>query len=254
MDTLGFPILGTVPEMSAKDLNASIRKRNQILRPKDKNDKTIKRSITQKPIKSLGGRKNGTNTETKTTQNHAVSLITLTNPSSPIAEQYRTIRTNIQFSSAAGQQIKTIVVTSSGPGEGKSTTAANIAVVFAKSGQRVLLVDADLRKPVIHKTFQLDNASGLSTVLSSSESLAESIQRTPVENLSILPSGPKPPNPSEMLSSPRMDQILAEARQLFDVVIFDMPPVVAVTDAQIMSSKRMVPYWLYVKIRHVKNH
>ena len=81
----------------------------------------------------------------KTTQNHAVSLITLTNPSSPIAEQYRTIRTNIQFASAAGQQIKTIVVTSSGPGEGKSTTAANISVVFAKSGQRVLLVDADLR-------------------------------------------------------------------------------------------------------------
>ena len=173
----------------------------------------------------------------KAAQTHAVSLITLTNPSSPIAEQYRTIRTNIQFASAAGQQIKTIVVTSSGPGEGKSTTSANIAVVFAKSGQRVLLVDADLRKPVVHKTFQLNNASGLSTALSSSGSVADVIQRTPVENLSILPSGPKPPNPSELLSSPRMDQVLAEARQLFDVVIFDMPPVVAVTDAQIMSSK-----------------
>ena len=173
----------------------------------------------------------------KATQTHAVSLVTLTNPSSPIAEQYRTIRTNIQFASAAGQQIKTIVVTSSGPEEGKSTTAANIAVVFAKSGQRVLLVDADLRKPVIYKTFKLNNASGLSTVLNSSGSVADEIQRTPVDNLSILPSGPKPPNPSELLSSPRMDQILAEARQLFDVVIFDMPPVVAVTDAQIMSSK-----------------
>ncbi|HAQ1074450.1 TPA: CpsD/CapB family tyrosine-protein kinase [Enterococcus faecium] len=174
----------------------------------------------------------------KAAQTHAVSLITLTNPSSPIAEQYRTIRTNIQFASAAGQQIKTIVVTSSGPGEGKSTTAANIAVVFAKSGQRVLLVDADLRKPVVfYKTFQLNNASGLSTALSSSGSVADVIQRTPVENLSILPSGPKPPNPSELLSSPRMDQILSEARQLFDVVIFDMPPVVAVTDAQIMSLK-----------------
>ena len=91
----------------------------------------------------------------KAAQTHAVSLITLTNPSSPIAEQYRTIRTNIQFASAAGQQIKTIVVTSSGPREGKSTTAANIAVVFAKSGQRVLLVDADLRKPVVYKTFQV---------------------------------------------------------------------------------------------------
>ena len=141
----------------------------------------------------------------KAAQTHAVSLITLTNPSSPIAEQYRTIRTNIQFASAAGQ--------------------------------RVLLVDADLRKPVVYKTFQLNNASGLSTALSSSGSVADVIQRTPVENLSILPSGPKPPNPSELLSSPRMDQILSEARQLFDVVIFDMPPVVAVTDAQIMSSK-----------------
>ena len=127
----------------------------------------------------------------KATQTHAVSLVTLTNPSSPIAEQYRTIRTNIQFASAAGQQIKTIVVTSSGPEEGKSTTAANIAVVFAKSGQRVLLVDADLRKPVIYKTFKLNNASGLSTVLSSSGSVADEIQRTPVDNLSILPSGPK---------------------------------------------------------------
>ncbi|EPP7189350.1 CpsD/CapB family tyrosine-protein kinase, partial [Enterococcus hirae] len=142
----------------------------------------------------------------KATQTHAVSLVTLTNPSSLIAEQYRTIRTNIQFASAAGQQIKTIVVTSSGPEEGKSTTAANIAVVFAKSGQRVLLVDADLRKPVIYKTFKLNNASGLSTVLSSSGSVADEIQRTPVDNLSILPSGPKPPNPSELLSSPRMDQ------------------------------------------------
>ncbi|WP_142661115.1 CpsD/CapB family tyrosine-protein kinase, partial [Enterococcus faecium] len=117
----------------------------------------------------------------KAAQTHAVSLITLTNPSSPIAEQYRTIRTNIQFASAAGQQIKTIVVTSSGPGEGKSTTAANIAVVFAKSGQRVLLVDADLRKPVVYKTFQLSNASGLSTALSSSGSVADVIQRTPAE-------------------------------------------------------------------------
>ncbi len=234
-DALGFPILGTVPEMSAKELNAGIRKKEQLLH--DQKLQTINSPITQKPLKSLGGRKMARTQKQKAAQTHAVSLITLTNPSSPIAEQYRTIRTNIQFASAAGQQIKTIVVTSSGPGEGKSTTAANIAVVFAKSGQRVLLVDADLRKPVVYKTFQLNNARGLSTALSSSGSVADVIQRTPVENLSILPSGPKPPNPSELLSSPRMDQILDEARQLFDVVIFDMPPVVAVTDAQIMSSK-----------------
>ncbi|EPI00965.1 capsular exopolysaccharide family protein [Enterococcus faecalis 13-SD-W-01] len=173
----------------------------------------------------------------KTPQTQAVSLITLTNPSSPVAEQYRTIRTNIQFASPGGQQIKTIVVTSSGPGEGKSTTAANMAVVFAQSGQRVLLVDADLRKPVLYKTFKLTNISGLSTILSTAGNIADEVQKTPIENLSVLPSGPKPPNPSELLNSPRMNQLLAEAKDLYDVIIFDMPPVVAVTDAQIMASK-----------------
>ncbi|HGF7813118.1 TPA: CpsD/CapB family tyrosine-protein kinase [Enterococcus faecium] len=173
----------------------------------------------------------------KAIQTHAINLITLTSPSSPIAEQYRMIRTNIQFTSTDGQQIKTIVVTSADPGEGKSITAANIAIVFSKSNQKVLLVDADLRNPVIYKTFQLNNDSGLSTALCSSESIANVIQQTPVENLSILPSGPKPANPAELLNSPKMEQIIAETKQLFDIVIFDVPPIVPVTDAQIMSSK-----------------
>lgn len=171
------------------------------------------------------------------TQTHAVSLITLIDPSSPISEQYRTIRTNIQFASSADKQIKTIVVTSSGPGEGKSTTSANLAVVFAKSGQRVLLVDADMRKPTVYKTFSLNNASGLSTVLSTSTSVLEAAQKMVIDNLSVLTSGPKPPNPSELLGSARMNQVMEEAKNLYDVVIFDMPPVVAVTDAQIMASK-----------------
>ena len=171
------------------------------------------------------------------TQTHAVSLITLIDPSSPISEQYRTIRTNIQFASSADKQIKTIVVTSSGPGEGKSTTSANLAVVIAKSGQRVLLVDADMRKPTVYKTFSLNNASGLSTVLSTSTSVLEAAQKTVIDNLSVLTSGPKPPNPSELLGSARMNQVMEEAKNLYDVVMFDMPPVVAVTDAQIMASK-----------------
>ncbi|MDV7688410.1 CpsD/CapB family tyrosine-protein kinase [Enterococcus casseliflavus] len=171
------------------------------------------------------------------TETHAVSLITLVDPSSPISEQYRTIRTNIQFASSADKQIKTIVVTSSGPGEGKSITSANLAVVFAKSGQRVLLVDADMRKPTVYKTFSLNNASGLSTVLSTSTSVLEAAQKTVIDNLSVLTSGPKPPNPSELLGSARMNQVMEEAKNLYDVVIFDMPPVVAVTDAQIMASK-----------------
>ncbi|WP_303218936.1 CpsD/CapB family tyrosine-protein kinase [Enterococcus asini] len=166
----------------------------------------------------------------------AVSLITIADKSSPIAEQYRTIRTNIQFASA-DRKIQTIVVTSSGPSEGKSTTAANIAVVFANSGQRVLLVDADMRKPTIHKTFGLTNEVGLSKVLSSNNSVLEMSRPSMVDNLFILTSGPKPPNPSELLGSTRMDQVIEEARHLYDVIIFDMPPVVTVTDAQIMASK-----------------
>lgn len=167
----------------------------------------------------------------------AVSLITIADKTSPIAEQYRTIRTNIQFASA-DKKIQTIVVTSSGPSEGKSTTSANIAVVFANSGQRVLLVDADMRKPTVHKTFGLTNDKGLSMVLSSNNSVLEMARPSGiVENMSILTSGPKPPNPSELLGSARMNQVIEEARHLYDVVIFDMPPVVTVTDAQIMASK-----------------
>lgn len=175
--------------------------------------------------------------ERKTTQSSPVSLVSLIDPSSPVAEQYRTIRTNIQFASSADQRVKTLVVTSSGPSEGKSLTSANLAVVFAQAEQKVLLVDADMRKPTIHKTFQLSNEAGLSTVLSTGVSPEEMAQKTTVENFSILTSGPKPPNPSELLGSAKMTQIMEEARNLFDIVIFDMPPVVTVTDAQIMSSK-----------------
>lgn len=167
----------------------------------------------------------------------AVGLITLTNPTSPVSEQYRTIRTNLQFASAVDQKLHTLVVTSSGPSEGKSTTSANLAVVFAKAGQKVLLVDADMRKPTVFKTFQLDNTFGLSTILSTNKNLAQVVQKTMVKNLSVLTSGPKPPNPSELLGSKRMNQIITAMKQSYDFIIFDMPPVATVTDAQIMASK-----------------
>ncbi|MFV0557797.1 MAG: CpsD/CapB family tyrosine-protein kinase [Enterococcus sp.] len=167
---------------------------------------------------------------------NGVSLVTLVDSSSPVAEQYRTIRTNIQYSSV-GQKVQTLVVTSSVSNEGKSTTSANLAIVFAKAGQKVLLVDADMRKPTLFKTFNLINSIGLSTLLSSPTSILEATQETAVENLSVLTSGPKPPNPSELLGSGRMEQIIAEAQTMYDIIIFDMPPIVAVTDAQIMASK-----------------
>lgn len=166
----------------------------------------------------------------------AVSLVTLADKASPVAEQYRTIRTNIQFASAS-RKMQTVVVTSAGSGEGKSTTTANLAVVLADSGQRVLLVDADMRKATIHKTFHLANDTGLSLYLSSNQQIEAVVQPTSIANLSILTAGPKPPNPSELLGSKRMDQFLEDVCRLYDVILFDMPPVVAVTDAQIMASK-----------------
>ena len=167
----------------------------------------------------------------------AVSLITLADHKSPVSEQYRTIRTNIQFS-MVDSNLKTIVVTSSGPGEGKSASSANLAVVFADTGLRVLLVDADLRKPTVAKTFALKNTQGFSNLLVERESnVREFTQSSGVKNLSILTSGPKPPNPSELLGSKRMNDVISQMEEEFDLIIFDMPPVVAVTDAQIMSSK-----------------
>ncbi|MGM9988822.1 MAG: CpsD/CapB family tyrosine-protein kinase [Bacillaceae bacterium] len=164
------------------------------------------------------------------------SLITHVQPKAVISEQYRNVRTNIQFSSV-DEDIKSLLVTSSGPSEGKSTTASNMAVVFAQQGKRVLLIDADLRKPTDHYTFKVENLYGLSTVLTKQKLLNECIQPTYVKNLSILTSGPIPPNPSELLVSRRMERLIEEAKTQFDIVIFDTPPVLAVADAQILANK-----------------
>lgn len=161
--------------------------------------------------------------------------MTKTNPKSPISEQYRTIRTNIQFASV-DEEIHTLMVTSSLPGEGKSTTAANLAVVFAQQGKRVLLVDADLRKPTMHYTFRLMNTTGLTNVLTRQISLTKAIQPTEEEKLDILVSGPIPPNPAELLSSRAMKEFLSDAQNDYDLVIFDTPPVLAVTDAQVLGN------------------
>lgn len=164
------------------------------------------------------------------------SLISLKQPKSPISEQYRTIRTNIQFSSV-DREIRSIVVSSTGPGEGKSTTAANLAVVFAQQGKRVLLVDADLRKPTVHYTFRVENIYGLTRVLMRQVSLTDAVQPSDLEHLDILPSGPIPPNPAELLGSKHMEEFLEEAKAKYDVVIMDTPPVLVVTDAQVLTNR-----------------
>lgn len=164
------------------------------------------------------------------------SLITSKDPKSPISEQYRTIRTNIQFSSV-DKEMKTIVVTSAGPSEGKSTTVANLAVAFAQQGKKVLLVDADLRKPTVHYSFNITNTFGLSSALTKQSKLEDVIKESLEENLYVLTSGPIPPNPAELLGSKAMELFMEQVQDDFDVVLYDTPPLLAVTDAQIMASK-----------------
>lgn len=183
-------------------------------------------------------------------------LIALTEPRSPITEAYRELRTNLQFS-ALDLPLKTILVTSASPGEGKSITAANLAIVMAQGGYSVLLVDADLRRPVLHKLFNLNNGRGLTTWLVGSETrlnelpglgsgwmqnsgvLSEDLktfsQTTRIAGLRVITSGGLPPNPSEVLGSERMRQFLNEAQHAFDVVIIDSPPCGAVTDPVVLS-------------------
>jgi len=164
------------------------------------------------------------------------ALVTQTDPSSVFAEEYRNIRTNIEFSSF-DKEIKTFFVTSSNPGEGKSTTAANLAVVFAQHGKKVLLVDADLRKPTVHYTFGLNNVKGLSNLLSKQAKLDEIVMETRVSNLYVISSGPTPPNSSRLLASQSMDDFLNQAHDLFDLVILDTPPMLPVADAKVLMRK-----------------
>ncbi|MCX7668489.1 MAG: polysaccharide biosynthesis tyrosine autokinase, partial [Anaerolineae bacterium] len=163
-------------------------------------------------------------------------LIAWMHSKAPETEAYRTLRTNIQFSSV-DKPVRTLVVTSSGPSEGKSTTAANLAVVMAQTGQKVVLVDADLRRPVLHKTFGVPNNVGSTTALLAGDDvdLQSYLQPTEIDNLMIITSGPIPPNPSELLGSQRMRHIVDRLAQIADMVIFDTPPVLVVTDAAVLS-------------------
>jgi non-specific protein-tyrosine kinase len=164
-------------------------------------------------------------------------LIAVHQPLSPIVEAYRVLRTNIQFSSV-DSPARTLMITSPGPTEGKSVTLANLAVVMAQAGLKVIAVDTDLRKPVMHKIFGVSNSHGLSDgILQTNPGPLEHLQDTQIDNLRVLPSGPLPPNPAELLGSERMKAIIEQLSNEADRVLFDSPPSLVVTDAAILSTR-----------------
>jgi non-specific protein-tyrosine kinase len=164
-------------------------------------------------------------------------LITLAEPRSPEAEAYRSLRTNLDFA-RPGETVRTILVSAPAPDAGASTALANLAVVSAQAGRRVVVVDCDLRRPAQHELFGLANDAGVTTALAGAGAVeAVAPQETGVDGLRVLTSGPVPPNPAELLSSVRMQALVERLAGEADTVLFDAPPVVAVTDAAVLAPR-----------------
>jgi capsular exopolysaccharide synthesis family protein len=165
------------------------------------------------------------------------NLITLSEPRSQAAEAYRTLRTNLTFA-ALDNPIETLVVTSAAPDEDKSKILANLAVTMAQSERRTILVEADLRRPGLREVFGIDSERGLTSMIVEEAALdSPPLVETGVENLWLLPSGPLPPNPADLLGSQRMEQAIGALKARADVVLFDAPPVASVTDAVVLGTK-----------------
>ena len=201
------PVLGTIPEIK------SVRSRLQARRsPKGEKLQGANAALPER-----------------------TRLITQIETWSPISEAYRTLRTNIQFT-GIDSPVKTILISSPGPSEGKSTTVANLAITMAQAGAKTLVVDSDLRKPIVDSLLNSKNTIGLTNLLRAECTLDEAIAVTDIPNLSVLGSGPLPPNPSEMLGSNRMKSLIAALRERFDYILLDSPPVVTVTDAALLAA------------------
>ncbi len=181
----------------------------------------------------------------------AANLITLTEPRSAAAEAYRTLRTNLMFSSVENP-ISTLVVTAPAEGEGKSLVLANLAVTFAQSGHRTILVDSDLRRPTQHTLWGLDNARGLTTMMLDDSALASPpLASVGVDNLQVLPAGELPPTPADVLGSQRMIDIIGLLKARAQYVLFDSPPVLAAADAALLAS-RLDGVLLVVRAGHTR--
>ncbi len=184
--------------------------------------------------KPRGSRKKAKDAKTADARPITVELLPHDNPRVAAAEAYRTVRTSVLLSSAGG--LHSVVITSATPSEGKTALSANLAIVLAQLGQDVLLVDADMRKARLHELFKVSNRKGLVNHLASDADADEIIQKTDVPGLYLVPAGPAPPNPSELLSSKKMREFVEMVKDRFDYVVFDSPPVLAVTDASVLGT------------------
>ncbi|MCH9008302.1 polysaccharide biosynthesis tyrosine autokinase [candidate division KSB1 bacterium] len=207
IEHLGLSLLATIPQIDSEMLISTVDR--------------------------ITGRKNN-----HASANDAASmrLVTHFRPKSPVSEAYRTLRTNLHFSHTQNK-LTNFLVTSAGPGEGKSTTVANLAIAMSLQGTRTLLIDADLRRPVLHRTFALEKNRGLTNVLIGDMSLDDAVQKSSVKNLDILTSGLLPPNPAELLGSAKMRELILEVGERYDLCLFDTPPLVAVTDAAVLAKE-----------------
>lgn len=163
-------------------------------------------------------------------------LVMRDDPSSLGAEAFRTLKINLDFFNV-DNNLKTLAITSSSPGEGKSTAIANLAIAFAQSGKRVILIDCDLRRPSVHKKFKISNTHGITDMIVDTDLKHDYIHTSKIDNLFILPCGTKPPNPAELLGSEKMDMLLEKLKGMCDIVLLDIPPILSVADSRIICGK-----------------
>ncbi|MCK5145763.1 polysaccharide biosynthesis tyrosine autokinase [bacterium] len=201
VEHMGFPVLGSIPFIASQAMAHQV--------------------------------KDNGNGDVKQIQSRLISHFA---PKSPVSEAYRSLRTNIQYC-RPDEPIQTAVVTSSGPGEGKSTTISNLAITMAQTGAKTVIVDCDLRRPVMHGIFSEKRGVGITNYLAGKASFDEIVRTTKVDNLDLITAGVLPPNPSELLASKSMDRFIEEARGRYEMILFDTPPVIAVTDATVLGRK-----------------